>query len=135
MSMTSGESKYGPDQPTLWESQLPISPRRQFIAALVMALASPIVFVIMWFSKPDYVEMLFTSSTGLRMLIYATVGQFIGMVVHFSWTFICCKKAHRCLTVLIAGLVFFMFYLPALFTVVVGPAAIAIYERLPPNMK
>jgi hypothetical protein len=64
------------------------------------------------------------------MLAFATVKQLIGMAVHISWKLVD-KKAPRWLSTLIVIGVVIFFYLGFMFVVVVGPAAIAIYERLP----
>lgn len=124
-------NKNGADQPNpAGEKQQLSSSWNELAPVLVTALPLPIVFVVMWLRKPDYTEVLFTNSTGVRMLGLAVASQLIGMVVHFFWALLGSKKAPRWLSVLMIVGVFFFFYLPGIFTVLVGPAAIAIHERL-----
>jgi tetratricopeptide (TPR) repeat protein len=80
--------------------------------------------------KPEYAQMLFTNPIGMRMLAYALAMQLMGMLVHILWTVLCSKKAPKFLSVLVCiGVVVFC-YVPFMSTILVGPAAVAIYERL-----
>jgi hypothetical protein len=107
----------------LWSSN-------NLVPVLMLALPGPFLLAVMMLVKPEYGMTLFKNPIGLKMLAFATVQQLIGMVVHISWKQVD-KKAPRWLSTLIVIGVVIFFYLGFMFVVVVGPAAIAIYERLP----
>jgi hypothetical protein len=120
----SGESNLVSEgRPDLWTW-------KDFLLFLLLGLPGSILVPVMILAKPDYEMMLFESQTGLRMLGFAIVQQVLGMAIHISWTLVGGKKASGWLSALIAVLLVLLFYLPFIFVVVVGPAAVAIYERL-----
>ena len=103
---------------------------RDLTPVLLLALPGPILIAVMMLVKPDYELILFQNPIGMKMLAFASMQQVTGMVVHICWSLFG-KKAPRWLSALIVVGVVVFFYLGSIFVVVVGPAAIAIYERMP----
>jgi hypothetical protein len=112
----------GQRKSSLWIDLLPV---------LLMAFTGPVLLAVMFYIKPDYVSILFTNPIGLKMLVFAAAMQLIGTVAHIWWTVQGSHKAPRSVSILISLALVFCCYLPFMFTVVVGPAAVAIHERLP----
>src|SRR5438132_7637896 len=125
-------SKLDPEEPNfVGKSREAHWPWKDLVPIFLMALTGPVLLPVMMLIKPDYEMVLFQNPIGLKMLGFAIVQQLVGMAAHISWTLFGSPKAPRWLSALIAILVVVFFYLGFMFTIVVGPAAIAIYQRMP----
>ncbi len=123
------ESNSGSDRPNIVPGKPALSLLRDALTP-IMALLGPILFVVMILMKPAYEMSLLRTSTGVKMLAFAVALQFMGMGVHFSFRLLNNQKDRRFLSGFIYIGVVVLFYLPVMFIVLVGPAAIAIYERV-----
>lgn len=123
------ENQSGSDEPNLVGKEPALSLWSGALTGL-MALLGPVLFVVMILLKPAYEMSLLRTSSGMKMLAFAVALQFMGMAVHFSCRVLINRKRAGFLCGLVYIGMFVLFYFPVIFIVLVGPAAIAIYERM-----
>jgi hypothetical protein len=110
---------------------------------LFMGVEAFLVLVLLGYFlvlKPDYVNLLWTHPTGIKMLLGAAVlliinfGAFLGtcmLVNHWAPPGNEDRRAVRvAVHWLVGGILAILFYFPVLFVLLVGPAAIAIEQNL-----
>jgi len=123
--------------------QLPSSiwwTRGQLAVVALEALAVLGLLFVMYLLNHDYTILLWRSPMGLRMLIIAVLlllvnfAVFLGLCLWFNYAMPAkddTKRGRRTVAHWVLGLLLLLFfYLPIVFVILIGPAAIAIQENL-----
>jgi hypothetical protein len=128
-----------PPMPLLVQRPAPIWTPGQlaFLAGQFTVLVA--VYMFLRATNWAYLQILFTHPVGIKMLIIAVVMMLINAALYLGLTFALNqallrgegrRKTHAVLAVLLACVHLILFFIPALYVLLAGPAAIQIMENM-----
>jgi hypothetical protein len=131
-----------PPLPSLVRRRPPVWTVDQIIIAAAHFLIPLVLYMIMFFFvNRSYVMILYTHPTGIKMLILALALMVLGAVIYLAIMFALNRallgdkeptRHYRALCFMVDVFHFVVFIFPGILVVLVGPAAIQIYENLSP---